>query len=293
MRKESPPRWLPHPTFQWTQRGVTLRYLGVQVGIDLVPKLQVAPLSLTLRKKVFLWSHANLSLAGRVIVPNHVLLSIICYTASPWIFSKSCIGQIRRLVRHFIWGGEDRSRVREKVAWSTLITPKQHGGLTIIDPVDQHMALLAKLVVRGLSLGHTPWKQFFMQRLYHCAPPMSGLWSDSIRWILIPEKKYLMTRNWEEFFFNSLLRAYEHVLKGLGHGVPTCEEEYLRQPSVWNPNMCLPSGHILGSCTRLDWAKLDARPRASVAAWKSFLTLYINERSEYFTSLKGGRTMWD
>ena len=172
MRKESPPRWLPHPTFQWTQRGVTLRYLGVQVGIDLVPKLQVAPLSLTLRKKVFLWSHANLSLAGRVIVPNHVLLSIICYTASPWIFSKSCIGQIRRLVRHFIWGGEDRSRVREKVAWSTLITPKQHGGLRIIETLNQCMALLAKLIVRGLlpcHLGHNCLKcSMFMCLHYRC-----------------------------------------------------------------------------------------------------------------------------
>ena len=45
-----------------------------------------------------------------------------------------------------------------------------------------------------------------------------------------------------------------------GHGVPTCEEEYLRQHLVWNPNMCFSSGHMLGSRTRLDWAKLDARP---------------------------------
>ena len=69
----------------------------------------------------------------------------------------------------------------------------------------------------------------------------------------MPDKKYVMTRNWEDKFFNSLLRAWEHVHKGLGHGVPTCEEEYLRQHLVWNPNMRLPSGHMLGSRMRLDW----------------------------------------
>ena len=35
--EEPPPRWAPHPTFKWTQRGVAVRYLGVQVGIDLAP----------------------------------------------------------------------------------------------------------------------------------------------------------------------------------------------------------------------------------------------------------------
>ena len=101
MSEEPPPRWAPHPTFKWTQRGVAVRYLGVQVGIDLAPELHAAPLLLTLRKKLFLWSHAKLSLAGRVIVANHVLLFTMWYIASSWFFSKSCIGQIRRLVRNF------------------------------------------------------------------------------------------------------------------------------------------------------------------------------------------------
>ena len=75
-----------------------------------------------------------------------------------------------------------------------------------------------------------------------------------------------MTRNWEDIFFNNLLRAWEYIYKGLGHGIPTCEEEYLRKHLMWNTNMHLPSGHMLGFHTRLDWAKLDAGPRASVDA---------------------------
>ena len=49
----------------------------------------------------------------------------------------------------------------------------------------------------------------------------------------------------------------------------------------------------VGSRTRLDWAKFDARPGSSIDAWKSFDTLHINDKSEFFSSLRGGRIMWD
>jgi hypothetical protein len=102
LSSEPPPGWLPHPLFQWTERGEARRYLGVQVGINLAPKAHVAPLLLTLRKKLFLWSQTKLSIAGRVVVANHVLLATMWYITSSWMFSKSCIGQIRRLVRNFL-----------------------------------------------------------------------------------------------------------------------------------------------------------------------------------------------
>ena len=166
----------PHPHFQWAKRGEARIYLGVQVGIDLAPKAHVAPLLLILRKKLLLWGHAKLSLAGRVVVANHVLLATMWYIASSWMFSKSCIGQIRRLVRNFLWAGEDRDYVRVKVAWTTITTPKHHRGLGIIDPVDQTMALLVKLLVRGLLPGHDPWKLMLAQRLYTCSPHKGGSW---------------------------------------------------------------------------------------------------------------------
>ena len=288
---EPPPNWRPHPSFQWTQRGVAVRYLGVQVGINLALELHAAPLLLTLRKKLFLWGNAKLSLAGRVIIANHVLLSTVWYIASSWLFAKSCIGQIRRLIKNFIWAGSDRSHVRAKVSWNTLITPKRHGGLGIIDPMDQCMALLAKIIVRGLLPGQAPWKHLLMQRLYKCAPTTGGSWGDHVRWIFLPNKKYAMSRNWEDKFFNGLLRAWTHVQKGLGYDVPTSEEEYLQQHLVWNPNMQLLSGHMLGARTKLDWAKFDAGIGASVDTWKSFYDLPLHERSQYLSSLRGGHTI--
>ena len=41
---------------------------------------------------------------------------------------------------------------------------------------------------------------------------------------------------------------------------------------------------MLGSRTRLHWAKLDGGPGAFVDAWKSFHTLNINDRSKFLSS---------
>lgn len=88
MSSEPPPSWLSHPLFQWTERGDERIYIGVQVGINLAPEAHVTPLLLTLRKKLFLRSQAELSLTGRVVVVNHVLLATMWYIASSRMFFK-------------------------------------------------------------------------------------------------------------------------------------------------------------------------------------------------------------
>jgi hypothetical protein len=63
--------------------------------------------------------------------------------------------QIKGVIRNFIWGGK-AIRTRAKVKWDSLVLPSSNGGLGIIDPKAQSKALLAKLLVRGLSLGCEP-----------------------------------------------------------------------------------------------------------------------------------------
>ena len=82
---------------------------------------------------------------------NQVLLATAWDVASCWCFSRSCVAQLRRLVRKFLWSGSDGSSTsRARVAWQTVILPQTEGGLGIIDPELQSQALLGKLVIRGL-----------------------------------------------------------------------------------------------------------------------------------------------
>lgn len=95
------------------------------------------------------------------------MVNTFTYNVRGYVFKSShvfCHGfvmsmTIRRLIRNFIWVGGDRSHVRAKVSWLTLTTPKQHGGLDIIDPMNQFIKLLVKVTIHDLLLGHAPWKR--------------------------------------------------------------------------------------------------------------------------------------
>ena len=155
--QRDPPQWLPSAQFQWIPAGTSVRYLGCQIGIHLLAEQQIAPLLLSIRKKLLHWSSARLSLAGRVVVANQVLLATMWYVTSCWIFSSSCISQVQRLITNFLWSRGDGRLAKAKVAWPVITLPTSQGGLGIVDPVCQSKALLGKFIVRGLfpewSLG--------------------------------------------------------------------------------------------------------------------------------------------
>ena len=98
------------------------------MGLHVTADMLVAPLLVKLRRKLLLWDSVNLSLAGRILVANQVLLATIWYVASTTLFARSCILQVQRLIRNYIWGGKTGQGKRPKVAWAVLIAPRQNGG---------------------------------------------------------------------------------------------------------------------------------------------------------------------
>ena len=79
---EPPPEWLPDPSFRWIPEGTPVRYLGCQIGLELTAEQQIAPLLLSIRRKLIFWSSARLSLAGQAVVANQVLLATMWYVTS-------------------------------------------------------------------------------------------------------------------------------------------------------------------------------------------------------------------
>jgi hypothetical protein len=73
---------------------------------------------LTLKGKMIASGNCNLSLAGRILVANQVLLSSLWYLASCWNPNPKMCNQIRGVVRNFIWGGK-ASNTRAKVKWDS------------------------------------------------------------------------------------------------------------------------------------------------------------------------------
>ena len=212
--------------FQWIPPGTSVRYLGCHVGLELSAEQQIAPLLLSIRRKLVFWSSARLSLAGRVVVANQVLLATMWYITSCWIFSRSCISQVQRLIRNFLWSGGDGSPTRAKVAWSVITLPTSRGGLGLADPACQSRALLGKFVVRSLLLG----RQLLIHRLGRCTPKMGGSWQREVHWLFAEMRRVGFSRRIEDQFACSLLKTWEMLRPTLVQSGSA--KEFLRQPIV-------------------------------------------------------------
>ncbi len=157
-RRERTWTWGQEVGLKWIPKGEGVRYLGVQVGFRLATEANFDKMMATLKGKLISWSQSNLSLMGRILVANQVLLASMWYLAACWNPNPRMCSQVRGVVRNFIWGGK-ATPSRAKVKWDTLTLPIAKGELGIIDPKTQSEALLAKLLVRGLALGGEPWKE--------------------------------------------------------------------------------------------------------------------------------------
>jgi hypothetical protein len=74
--------WGSEVGLRWVPKGEGTRYLGIQVGHHLPTEANFDKMMTTLKSKLISWSHNNLSLAGRILVANQVLLTSLWYLAA-------------------------------------------------------------------------------------------------------------------------------------------------------------------------------------------------------------------
>ena len=152
------------------------------------------------------------------------MLATMWYITSCWIFASSCISQVQRLIRNFLWSGGDGSPARAKVAWSVITLPTALGGLGLVDPPSQSQALLGKFIVRGLLPGGEPWKELLFFRLGTCRPTSRGPWQSELRWIFTEMRHTGFSRPMEDRFACSILRTWELLRSALEQRAPSCPE---------------------------------------------------------------------
>lgn len=75
------------------------------------------------------WELRSLSLKGKIVVVNSLVLSPLQYMTSLIHTPRKVIDEVKSLTVEFIWGGG-----RSEVAYSTLIQPTACGGLNLADP---------------------------------------------------------------------------------------------------------------------------------------------------------------
>lgn len=74
------------------------------------------------------WGHRNLSLKGKIIVANALLISLLQYPSSVTFTPKRVLKDYGRIVSDFIWNGR-----RPKISHSSLTQTIERGGLKLLD----------------------------------------------------------------------------------------------------------------------------------------------------------------
>ena len=82
---EDVPTWGVFYGFTWLGPGQSCRYFGFQIGIDISSAQQFSVVLHLIRRKLCHWSSRHLSLAGRALVANQVILDSAWFIASCWM----------------------------------------------------------------------------------------------------------------------------------------------------------------------------------------------------------------
>lgn len=115
--------------FGISQGSLPVKYLGLPLLPYKARRTDYQPLLDKIRSRVTSWQAMQLSFAGRLQLIQSVLYSIISFWASVFPLSKGCVEDLEKMLNAFLWSGAPDSARGAKVAWESVCTAKESGGL--------------------------------------------------------------------------------------------------------------------------------------------------------------------
>nr|ABN08480.1 Putative non-LTR retroelement reverse transcriptase, related [Medicago truncatula] len=125
-------------------------YLGLPIGGDHRRLLFWDPVLNTIKSRLSRWQNRFLSFAGRLILLNSVLTSLPIYVLSFFKAPSGIISSIEFIFNKNFWGGSENNRKISWLAWSTVCSRKEFGGLGVRHLMEFNIALLEKWCWRML-----------------------------------------------------------------------------------------------------------------------------------------------
>lgn len=127
-------QWGEEAGMKWLKKWEVTRYLGYPFGFHIPQKEKVGKILGQIRKHLRKWVGQPLSLAGRIMAANQVVLASIWYLASCTDFTSQAFKLAKVTVQNYIWSRKQESHARAKVRWDTAVLPIVRGEIKILDP---------------------------------------------------------------------------------------------------------------------------------------------------------------
>lgn len=128
------------------QGALPLKYLGVPISPKKMTRSDFQPLLDKIAARFNSWTVKHLSFAGRFQLIQAVIYSTISFWASMFIIPVECGGVLERMCGVFLWSGAPNSARGAKIAWDSVCTPREAGGLGLRRLADWNKVLGLKLI---------------------------------------------------------------------------------------------------------------------------------------------------
>lgn len=172
------------------------KYLGVPLTERAPRKSDFQFVLDQVNEKLTAWKAKNLSFAGRMTLAKSVIEAIPIYPMMTAKMPKSCLEEIEKIERDFIWGNTYHVRKVHAVRWEVVARPEDVGGLGLRNLTVMNQACLLKLAW-GSYNGNNDLSCKVLKGKYECRhqldknvvvkPTSYRLWKELTElWIWIP-----------------------------------------------------------------------------------------------------------
>ena len=114
------------------KEGENEAYLGVIIGNTVSENDTFNKALIGIERLGQTWLRENIGIYGRTIVSNTLLIAKLSHRASVNGISKSMKNRIRKKIKDFMWGGENKNT---RVRWEILTKHPNEGGTGIKYPI--------------------------------------------------------------------------------------------------------------------------------------------------------------
>lgn len=182
-RNAQRPAWSQNFGWSWIPEGNLSKLLGSPFGLSISTADIDNFLVDKVRRKLTYWTSTKLSLAGRRLIVNQVLMSTLWYFIGVWAGSRSVLKQIKSLLRNYLWAGR-KHRARARVAWDTCTKKQRAGSLSLIDPHEALDGLMSKWLIKACEPGISNLQTFLRYRLFLYKSTKTENWAPDGNWFL-------------------------------------------------------------------------------------------------------------
>ena len=139
------------------------KYLGIPMHHRRLLNKEWKEIEERFQRKLSCWKGKHLSYGGRLVLINSVLSSLPLFMLSFFQVPKGIIKKLDYYRSRFFWQSDGHKKKYRLAKWSILCTPKDQGGLGILNLELQNKCLLSKWLFKLIN-GEGVWQDLLRNK---------------------------------------------------------------------------------------------------------------------------------